>query len=188
MKKLAVMFPGVGYTCAKPLLYYTSALAEQNGYEVVRLDYGPDVHSFRGRTREELRPVTETAVRRTMPQLAGVPGTDYEDILLISKSIGTVVACRSAEMLGIRAKHFLMTPIPDTLPWLERVEGLFVAGTADPYLDKELVLEAARAYPEKTGAIFEGCNHSLERRGDTRGNLENLRKVLDCLETLIHSL
>ena len=37
MKKLAVIFPGVGYTCTKPLLYYTASMAAERGYEIIRL-------------------------------------------------------------------------------------------------------------------------------------------------------
>lgn len=33
MKKLAVFFPGIGYHCDKPLLYYSRKMAEQNGYD-----------------------------------------------------------------------------------------------------------------------------------------------------------
>lgn len=31
-KKIAVLFPGIGYTCDKPLLYYTGKLAVARGY------------------------------------------------------------------------------------------------------------------------------------------------------------
>lgn len=34
MKKIAVLFPGIGYTCDKPLLYYSAKLAAEKGYEV----------------------------------------------------------------------------------------------------------------------------------------------------------
>ena len=40
MKKLAVIFPGVGYHTDKPLLYYSKKLAFQNGYEIVEVPYG----------------------------------------------------------------------------------------------------------------------------------------------------
>lgn len=33
-KKIAVPFPGIGYTCDKPLLYYSGKLAEKYGYQV----------------------------------------------------------------------------------------------------------------------------------------------------------
>ena len=58
MKKLAVIFPGVGYTCTKPLLYYTASMAAERGYEIIRLDYGQDIHTFHGRTPAELEPKT----------------------------------------------------------------------------------------------------------------------------------
>ena len=39
MKKLAVIFPGIGYTAEKPLLYYAGKLAKEHGYETVNVAY-----------------------------------------------------------------------------------------------------------------------------------------------------
>ena len=36
MKKIACLFPGIGYTCDKPLLYYSWKLLKGLGWEVVR--------------------------------------------------------------------------------------------------------------------------------------------------------
>ena len=52
MKKLVVMFPGVGYNMDCPLMYYASFLYEANGYEQIHMKYNsiffePDL------TREE---------------------------------------------------------------------------------------------------------------------------------------
>lgn len=185
MKKLAVLFPGVGYTCGKPLLYYTGALAAEKGYETVALDYGQDVHSFRGRTAKELEPVIELALERCLPKLLQIPWKEYGSVLFISKSIGTVVACRAAGKLPCHPRHFLMTPIEATLSWLDRAEGMFVAGSADPYLDQGLLFRAVEMFPEKVGRLFPGCNHSLERKNDTLGNIHNLTQVLECLETML---
>ena len=136
MKKLAVIFPGVGYTCAKPLLYYTAAMAEEYGYETIRLDYGKDIHSFKGRTPDALKPVTQLALSRVMPALLDLSAASYEEVLFISKSIGTVIACQAEKELTLSrpVRHFLMTPIPATLPYLNNIEGIFFSGTADPYI------------------------------------------------------
>ena len=184
MKKLAVLFPGIGYTCIKPLLYYTGALAAEMGYEVLRLDYGQDIHTFRGRTSQEMRPVCETALERTLRQLETVPFQEYDSILFISKSIGTTVACRAEMALNLSQKpfQFLMTPIPDTIPLLEEVNGIFLAGTADPYISSDLISSAAKKWPEKTGILFEGCNHSLEKPGNIMEGLRNLTQVCQCLK------
>lgn len=187
-KKLAVIFPGVGYTCAKPLLYYTAQLAGEYGYEVLRLDYGADIHSFRGRTMDDLVPVIDSAQERILPRLREISEEEYGEILMISKSIGTVIACRIQEELGWKkghVRHFWMTPIPLTLPYLAEAEGYFLAGTGDPYISRELVEEAAAGYPDKNGGIFPGCNHSLEIPGDTKGNIRNLSEVIEKLRTML---
>ena len=187
-KKLAIIFPGVGYTCAKPLLYYTAQLAAEYDYEVIRLDYGMDIHNFKGRTMEDLIPVAVTAKERILAQMKEINPIQYKDILMISKSIGTVIACKVQEELAWdkkTARHFWMTPIPLTLPYLENFSGLFVAGTGDPYISKELVEKAAFEHPYKTGKIFPGCNHSLEIHGDTKGNIQRLSEVVEKLREMI---
>ena len=187
MKKLAVIFPGVGYTCTKPLLYYTAAMAAEHDYEIIRLDSGQDIHTFHGRTPAELEPVIKLAIKRTLPQLESVPFNDYEDIVFISKSIGTTISCQLEGALSLRGKvkQFLITPIPSTLRYLSDVNGLFFAGTADPYMPENKIRAAARNFPEKTGGIFEDCNHSLEQKGDTLGAIRNLRLIVECLEKML---
>lgn len=180
-RKLAVLFPGTGYTCTKPLLYYTAQAAEAEGYEIIRLEYGETFRTFRGRTMEDLLPLIELALQRSAEQLAQVKWETYDKIIFISKSIGTVVSCRIAESCKVSATQFLMTPIPLTLPYLPQIQGCFVAGTADPNLAAPLVRELQEKYPEKTAGIFEGCNHSLEIKGDMEGNLGRILAVVKLL-------
>ena len=39
MKKIACLIPGIGYTCDKPLLYYSWKLLKGLGWEVVPVPY-----------------------------------------------------------------------------------------------------------------------------------------------------
>ena len=39
MKKAAVLFPGIGYSVDRPLLYYSGKMALSRGYEVIRVPY-----------------------------------------------------------------------------------------------------------------------------------------------------
>lgn len=185
MRKLAVIFPGVGYTYQKPLLYYTAQTALDSGYEIIRLDYGEEVHSFKGRTESDLIPVITLAEQRTKAQLADVKWKEYDNILFISKSIGTTIACRLEKSLGLTVTQFLMTPIPLTIPFLKDIKGCFLAGTNDPYIDKKLVIKAAQEHPDKTGKLFEKCNHSLEQKGKTEENIKNLLIVIEELNKQI---
>ena len=46
--KLAVIFPGIGYTADKPLLYYTSRLARKHGYQIQTVSYGTLPENIKG--------------------------------------------------------------------------------------------------------------------------------------------
>ena len=53
--KLAVIFPGIGYTADKPLLYFSRRIAVDNGYETRIMDYKgfpPKVKGDRNRMEE----------------------------------------------------------------------------------------------------------------------------------------
>ena len=58
--KLAVLFPGIGYTCDKPLLYYAEKLALAYGYEVKRVVYGNFPSGVKG-DREKMKAAFESA-------------------------------------------------------------------------------------------------------------------------------
>ena len=46
--KIAVFFPGIGYTNDKPLMYYSRKLAEEQGYEVICTEYHDLPEKIRG--------------------------------------------------------------------------------------------------------------------------------------------
>lgn len=186
-KKLAVIFPGVGYTCAKPLLYYSAAAAAEMGYELIQLDYGQDIHTFKGRNSHDLDSIANLALSRIAPVLSAIDFSSYCKIVFISKSIGTVIACRVQEKFctDIPLQHFMLTPVPSTLPYLEKIDGIFFSGTADPYISPDLVHSAAQMYPDKTGKIYPDCNHSLEEKGKTLKNINTLSEIIDKLQTFL---
>lgn len=186
-KKLAVIFPGVGYTCAKPLLYYSSATAVEMGYELIQLDYGADIHSFKGRSPHNLDSIADVALNRITPILSEIDFSCYKKVVFISKSIGTVIACRAQKKFcgNTPVLHFLLTPIPSTLPYLKQIEGLFFSGTADPYISSDLICAAAENYPNKTGKIYHNCNHSLEEKGKTLENIHILSEIMHILRTFL---
>lgn len=54
--KAAVFFPGIGYHCDKPLLYYSRKLAQECGYEeTIALSYTYDGGNIRGNEEKSSR-------------------------------------------------------------------------------------------------------------------------------------
>lgn len=190
MKKIAVFFPGIGYTCDKPLLYYTASMARDYGYEVVTLDYGQDIHSTRGRTPHELEQITKLALKRIIPRILELNLNSYDDVVFVSKSIGTTIALEVE--IGVKPvkpfRHFLFTPLETTLPYISKANAIFFSGTSDPYIQTDVVRTAGRKYASKNGGIFEKCNHSLEIPGDTIGNLERLTQIMQCFKWLLEQV
>ena len=179
--RLAVLFPGIGYHCDKPLMYYSAKLARAAGYGVLPVPYAGFPEKVRG-DAGKLRASVEIAWVQVMELLAGVEWADYGEILFIGKSIGTLVASRYALERGLAVKSVLLTPLAETFPFV-RGEAVAFHGTADPWADTLAVVEACR---EKDIPLFltEGANHSLET-GDVARDLKTLAETAARIEAFI---
>lgn len=71
--KLAVFFPGIGYHCDKPLLYYSEKLAKQYQYETIKIKYEG--------LSKDLDEAFTGALAQTEACLAEVDWKQYEEIL-----------------------------------------------------------------------------------------------------------
>ena len=93
MKKIAVVFPGVGYTKDRPLLHYAGKLAAANGYELIHLDFsGIDWSKEKLKDKAFLLKTLEYCLDKTDEKLKSIDLEKMDRVLFISKSIGTVVA------------------------------------------------------------------------------------------------
>ena len=79
MKKLAVFFPGIGYTVDKPLMHYSRRLAADAGFEVLILPYNGFPQKIRG-DREKMEESYKIALSQSKEMLSGTEWT---------KNIGT---------------------------------------------------------------------------------------------------
>ena len=88
MKKLLVLFPGIGYSTARPLLYYAKRMGQEKGYEVLELEYSrmPE-HPF-----DNLKETAKTVCACAEAWAKHVDWEKYDKIAFVSKSVGTVAA------------------------------------------------------------------------------------------------
>lgn len=173
--KLAVLFPGIGYTADKPLLYYSEKLAKQYHYETVKVSYGELSKNLDEAFRE--------ALARTETLLVKYDWMQYEEILFLSKSIGTAVACAYAQKYKIRCKNIYFTPLEQTFSYHPQ-PGIVFHGTADPWAKTEVIEEKCREFSLPLHVV-EGTNHSLEAADDTEKNLQNLIRIMGLTERYI---
>jgi len=150
--KAAVFFPGIGYHCDKPLLYYSRKLAQECGYEeTIALSYTYDGGNIRGNEEK------------------------YDEILFVAKSVGTIIASAYAEKHSIRCRQILYTPLKYTYNFAHR-EAIAFIGTSDPWS----IVSEVQAFSQKQQVpmyTYENANHSLE----TTDTLENLKILQDVM-------
>lgn len=176
MSKIAVYFPGIGYHCDKPLLYYGRKIAQELGYADYRnISYTYKAGNIRG-DNEKIMEAYETLFSQTEAELADIVWTEYDDILFVSKSIGTIIAASYAKKHGLAcAKHILYTPLAQTFLFAPDNAIGFI-GTTDPWsnIDEMIRLSKTNHIPL---TVYKDCNHSLECN-DTLRNLEIIKDVM----------
>ena len=131
-KKLAVFFPGIGYTVDKPLMYYSRKLAAQQGYEIRLLPYQgfpSKIQGDAGRMRESFR----IAMEQTMEMLTGTELETYDELLFVGKSIGTIVAAKLASDMSLqdRTRFVLYTPLEETFQFCDHTAMADRTGNLD---------------------------------------------------------
>ena len=173
-RRLAVLFPGIGYHCDKPLMYYSAKIAKAAGYEALPVPYAGFPEKVRG-DGDKLRACFEIAWNQAGEMLANVEWTDCRDILFIGESIGTVVASRYAAERGLAVRSVLLTPLQETFDFV-RGKAVAFHGTADPWADTGAIAAACgeRGIPLW---LTEGANHSLET-GDALRDVRTLEETM----------
>lgn len=175
-KKLAVIFPGIGYHCDKPLLYYGRMLAKEYGWEeCVNLNYSFPGENIRG-NEKKMQEAFQALYAQAEQQLTDIDFSRYDDILFLSKSVGTAIASAYADIHGISCCHVLYTPLRESYRKAPE-SGIAFIGTEDPWSN---VPEVVRISRETGIPIFqyEGADHSLET-GDAFQSLHVLEDVMD---------
>ncbi len=174
--KRAVIFPGIGYHKDKPLLYYSMRLAKEAGYEIICVDFS-GIPWEKGDLKEpdRMKELFAGAMEKVRNNVDEAALRESDEILFISKSIGTVAAaCYTAEK-EVKAKQIYYSPV---VPFGMYVQegGIAFYGDADPLADAgeiEMICGSRKIDMYRV----EGGNHSLET-GDVQTDLQNLQGIM----------
>lgn len=171
MKKgIVISFTGVRGT-EIPLLYYAARFYEDLGFEKIL------INCFMA--NESDYEIVYDASRRAVE---GLNLGEYENIIFVGKSIGTVIACRIKDELNISAELILFTPIEETLPYIKSSNDIILvaAGNQDRWLDSEKLVSRCIAENVKY-YIEDGVGHSMEVMNDLKKNLSVVSNIIGLL-------
>lgn len=179
--KLAVFFPGIGYHVDKPLLYYSRKIAKKYCYDEICIDYGIPESALNNSesTKEE---VAALAIAKAKEKLSEIVLVQYDDVIFIAKSIGTIVAGAVASELGIKPRFILFSPIRKAFMYEFR-NAIAFHGTVDPWCN---ISEVRRLCDEKNIQLFitSDANHSLET-GIASDDARNMAIILQRVEEFV---
>lgn len=172
--KIAVFFPGIGYTNDKPLLYYSRKITRAMGYEEICVEY----HDLPGKVKgdkEKMMLAANMAYEQAKERLAEIDFHEGDEVVFVGKSIGTILAARIAQDLGVKVKLVLYTPVEETFK-CDIEDALAFIGTKDPWSSPEEVKRLAQMRNVPLH-LYDECNHSLEC-GNTSADIDILSEVM----------
>lgn len=177
MKKgrIAVIFQGIGYNADKPLLYYSKKIALERGYDVKVVEYsGIDKNCLENKNK--MLKAFDLVVRQTEDQLKDTDFTSREDVIFVSKSIGTIGASVYAARHDIPARQVYYTPFPQTFSLAGEGNGLVFYGDKDPWIDADTIRDLCNS-KKMHYRIIKDANHSLET-GNVYTDVENINNII----------
>lgn len=169
-KRIVFSFPGKRGE-EIPLLYFGAKFYVDKDYEKVFIQ-----HPASGNGLEEVYENAKAILR-------SYDFSEYEDIVFVGKSMGTVVACKLKEELQIDASLVLFTPLMDTLPYMKADNRVVLAAAGDN--DRFLEWEVLRNHCEKESVpyyIEPGVGHAMEVKDDLAKNLQVISNVIGQLK------
>lgn len=177
MSKIAVIFPGVGYNKDRPLLYYAGKLAGKSGYELRFVDFsGIKWSKEQLKDRAFLLKTLETCLKMTEDALKDAGDMASDEVIFISKSIGTVVSLAYAKEREIRPIQIFFSPLEMISDFVDDKGAVLFCGDDDPMADHKVLEEIALEKHLEIHMIA-GGNHSLET-GDVSADIDNLKIMM----------
>jgi len=174
-RKIVVSFPG-GRGNEIPLLYFGAKHYEDLGYEKVFVN-NPIIQDVSYET------LLNTLVEHAKTVIEALNLSEYDDIVFIAKSIGTVVACKIKEIYNLNAQLILFTPIEDTLRYIKNSNNILLVslGTKDRILEWNIVKSLCET--ENINCyIEENVGHRMEVMNDLQRNLQIIYNVISRIE------
>jgi hypothetical protein len=188
-RRLALIYPGMGYSCDRPLLYFTTELFLSRGFDVLQLWSNYETPEFDQLSQSE-KTIRLIADGKSLLISARQAGT-YRELLLCGKSLGTLtMAFMLNEDQQLRqAATIWFTPLihlPPVAQAIQETKGpAFIAGSQADETFSAGPVEQLKVNPKAALFITDNADHSLEIPGDTLRSLEILNQVIGRLAKLI---
>lgn len=177
-KKLCVILPGIGYCLDRSYLDYSKQLAKEMGYDVLEVEYGYQINRSEFNIEKEF----SIMVSESLEVIDNAIDKEYEEVLIIGKSIGTSVQSFLNKDLSRRfknIKNIYISPINKTLDEFNiESNSLVITGDEDPLLSIANRMNIEKR-DDVESFIIEGANHALDIEGNIMKTIDGLKESLE---------
>lgn len=183
--KLAIIFPGQGYTVQGPLLHYSTGIYLSKSYDVLHVNYQYNHDAYKDFTMEELSEAIKHDSRSVVEKV--ISNRNYDQYCLVGKSLGTIAM--SAVM---KRNEFYDAKMIWLTPLLQR-DDVFEAMAASTQKGLCFIGDQDRCYiqdrfsqvndnPSIVSSLISRANHSLEIEHNALGSIDILKKIMKTIE------
>lgn len=188
--RLAILLPGLGYSCAMPLFYYAESFLLDDGFDVLHVEYAYNRRvGFRELPQSDQ--IAWLLADATAAHDAGTRQRAYREVTVIGKSLGTRAM---GHLLTEQASHqhrcaVWLTPLlrDDRLrEQIRRYSGhsFFAIGADDPHYDPAYLVDVGAA-PRDNAVVIAGADHSLDVPHDVTASVDAVAQVLRALRQFL---
>jgi pimeloyl-ACP methyl ester carboxylesterase len=189
-RHIAIVLPGIGYTCQMPLLYYPTHLLLDRGAEVLWIEYAygrrADFQTAPASEQERWLLADVTAASRAV-----LTQRTLQQVTVIGKSLGTLAMgyLLTSEPMFAHARAIWLTPLLRNDRLRAQLQScahrsLFLIGTADPHYNPTYLTEVQAAGQGET-VVIDKADHSLEIPGNVLASLHIMEQVLRAIERFL---
>ena len=188
---LALILPGLNYTCDMPLLYYAAQVMLSARADVVQVKYDYSRIASTGQAATLSEKYSDMRGDFSLFARMALEHRAYKRLTVIGKSLGTL-AIPYLLQAGLPVKPttcIFLTPIlNELLSWADSIrkcpKTFFAIGTNDPFYDQELISEFRTLHPDNF-LVVEGVNHSMEFEAKPLQSMKVLNSVVDGIQRLV---
>lgn len=174
--RLLILLPGRGYLVSHTLLHLMTVLGRQLGYDVLAVQYAFQLEDgdFTLADMPSLVAESKSAIEQALAK-------NYDSMVLVGKSLGTMVAGALANDFDKIEKLILLTPVQKSHTMTRGIPTLAIIGTADGAYDPDDTIDTETV----TWRVFDHLDHSLMVKGDVQASLKVLPKIMLACEAFL---
>jgi hypothetical protein len=184
-RKLAIFFPGAGYTVQAPFLHYSIGVFINKSYDVLEVNYHYEDAAYDAFSMEELGEAVKRDAKAVIDHL--LSHHSYDSFCLVGKSLGTIAMASELQRDAFKkAGAVWLTPLLQRDEVYEAMangknKSLGILGDKDGcYIEKRF--EQLKENHNLKLMLLPGINHSLEYSDDAVGSIDVLKQVMETVK------